>query len=170
MQPTISLSSTEAEFLAASDAGKMALYLRSILDELHVPQTFAKPSMKILVVPCLRTMLVNPLSNLVILIYDIMLSLTGSSAIWLLLKMLHLVSMPQMPSRNKLVEFFLPGILTTSLGVSPHRMSHLSHLLLPSNLPFERGGVSVWFTAEPSVLPTYSRIIYHVVIILHFIF
>jgi hypothetical protein len=41
VQPTISLSSTEAEFLAASDAGKMALYLRSILDELHVPQTFA---------------------------------------------------------------------------------------------------------------------------------
>jgi hypothetical protein len=41
VQPTVSLSPTEAEFLAASDAGKMALYLRSILDELHVPQTFA---------------------------------------------------------------------------------------------------------------------------------
>ena len=41
VQPTVSLSSTEAEFLAASDAGKMALYLRSILDELHVPQTYA---------------------------------------------------------------------------------------------------------------------------------
>jgi hypothetical protein len=41
VQPTVSLSSTEAEFLAASDADKMALYLRSILDELHVPQTYA---------------------------------------------------------------------------------------------------------------------------------
>jgi hypothetical protein len=41
VQPTVSLSSTEAEFLAASDAGKMALYLHSILDELHVPQTYA---------------------------------------------------------------------------------------------------------------------------------
>ena len=41
VQPTVSLSSTEAECLAASDAGKMALYLRSILDELHVPQTYA---------------------------------------------------------------------------------------------------------------------------------
>ena len=41
VQPTVSLSSTEAEFLAASDAGKMALYLRSILDELHVKQIYA---------------------------------------------------------------------------------------------------------------------------------
>jgi hypothetical protein len=41
VQPTISLSSTEAEFLAASDAGKMTLYLRSILDELDIPQKFA---------------------------------------------------------------------------------------------------------------------------------
>jgi hypothetical protein len=41
VQPTVSLSSTEAEFLAASDAGKLALYLRSILDELHVPQIHA---------------------------------------------------------------------------------------------------------------------------------
>jgi hypothetical protein len=42
VQPTVSLSSNEAEFLAASDAGKMArLYLCSILDELHVPQTYA---------------------------------------------------------------------------------------------------------------------------------
>ena len=41
VQPTVSLSSTEAEFLAASDAGKMALYLRSILDELHIPQHYA---------------------------------------------------------------------------------------------------------------------------------
>jgi hypothetical protein len=41
VQTTISLSSTEAEYLAASDAGKMALYLRSVLAELHVPQRFA---------------------------------------------------------------------------------------------------------------------------------
>jgi hypothetical protein len=41
VQHTVSLSSTEAEFLAASDAGKMALYLRSILDELDIPQWFA---------------------------------------------------------------------------------------------------------------------------------
>ena len=41
VQPTVSLSSTEAEFLAASDAGKMTLYLRSILDELDIPQRFA---------------------------------------------------------------------------------------------------------------------------------
>jgi hypothetical protein len=41
VQPTVSLSSTEAEFRAASDAGKMTLYLRSILDELDIPQQFA---------------------------------------------------------------------------------------------------------------------------------
>ena len=41
VQPMVSLSSTEAEFLAASDAGKMTLYLHSILDELDIPQQFA---------------------------------------------------------------------------------------------------------------------------------
>ena len=38
LQPTVALSSTEAEFSAASEAGKMVLYLRSILDEINVPQ------------------------------------------------------------------------------------------------------------------------------------
>ena len=38
LQPTVALSSTEAEFAAASEAGKMILYLRSILDEINVPQ------------------------------------------------------------------------------------------------------------------------------------
>jgi hypothetical protein len=37
-QPTVALSSTEAEFAAATDAGKAALYLRSILQELGVEQ------------------------------------------------------------------------------------------------------------------------------------
>ena len=37
-QPTVALSSTEAEFAAAADAGKAALYLRSILQELGVEQ------------------------------------------------------------------------------------------------------------------------------------
>jgi hypothetical protein len=37
-QPTIALSSTEAEFTAASEAGKTTLYLRSILHELGFSQ------------------------------------------------------------------------------------------------------------------------------------
>jgi hypothetical protein len=37
-QPTVALSSTKAEFAAAADAGKVALYLRSILNELGVEQ------------------------------------------------------------------------------------------------------------------------------------
>jgi hypothetical protein len=37
-QPIVALSSTEAEFAAAADAGKAALYLRSILQELGVEQ------------------------------------------------------------------------------------------------------------------------------------
>jgi hypothetical protein len=37
-QPTVALSSAEAEFAAAADAGKAALYLRSILQELGVEQ------------------------------------------------------------------------------------------------------------------------------------
>jgi hypothetical protein len=41
VQPTVSLSTTEAEFLAASDAGRMALYLRSVLSELGHPQASA---------------------------------------------------------------------------------------------------------------------------------
>ena len=36
-QSTIALSSTEAEFVAASDARKMALYLHTLLEELGVP-------------------------------------------------------------------------------------------------------------------------------------
>ena len=37
-QDTLALSTTEAEFTAACDAGKCILYVRSILDEIHVPQ------------------------------------------------------------------------------------------------------------------------------------
>ena len=37
-QETIALSSTEAEFVALCDAGKVVLYARSILDDLNVPQ------------------------------------------------------------------------------------------------------------------------------------
>uniref|UniRef100_A0A7S1VQI3 Reverse transcriptase Ty1/copia-type domain-containing protein n=1 Tax=Grammatophora oceanica TaxID=210454 RepID=A0A7S1VQI3_9STRA len=41
VQTTPATSSTEAEFLCASDGGRMALHLRSILDELNVPQQYA---------------------------------------------------------------------------------------------------------------------------------
>ena len=37
-QETIALSSTEAEFAAACEAGKSILYVRSILDEINIPQ------------------------------------------------------------------------------------------------------------------------------------
>ena len=37
-QPTIALSTTEAEFTAAADAGKAILYVRSILSEINLPQ------------------------------------------------------------------------------------------------------------------------------------
>ena len=40
-QDTIALSSTEAEFIAACDAGKNCLYIRSILDDLDIPQEHA---------------------------------------------------------------------------------------------------------------------------------
>ena len=39
LQPTIALSSTEAEFAAMAETGKAALYLRSILDELGILQS-----------------------------------------------------------------------------------------------------------------------------------
>ena len=42
-QPAIALSSTEAEFVAASDTGKSILYLRSLLSELGFPLTFPTP-------------------------------------------------------------------------------------------------------------------------------
>lgn len=43
IQPTIALSSTEAELAAMADAGKAALYLRSILEELGIEQTEPTP-------------------------------------------------------------------------------------------------------------------------------
>ena len=39
LQPTIALSSTEAEFCYMVDAGKAALYLCSMLEELDLEQT-----------------------------------------------------------------------------------------------------------------------------------
>ena len=41
MQPTIALSSTENEFIAASSAGKMVLYLSDIIDSMNLPQVKA---------------------------------------------------------------------------------------------------------------------------------
>jgi hypothetical protein len=40
-QPTVTLSSTEAEFMAACDVGRMCLFVRSILWDLDVPQEAA---------------------------------------------------------------------------------------------------------------------------------
>jgi hypothetical protein len=40
-QPTVAGSSTEAEFMAACDTGKMILFIRSVLWDLHVPQEVA---------------------------------------------------------------------------------------------------------------------------------
>ena len=40
-QPTVALSSTEAEFMAATDVGRMCLYVRSILWDLDIPQEAA---------------------------------------------------------------------------------------------------------------------------------
>ena len=41
LQPTVALSSTEAEFVAACDSGKTILYIRSLLDELGIEQVHA---------------------------------------------------------------------------------------------------------------------------------
>ena len=41
LHPTIALSSTESEFASMVDAGKAALYLRSILDEIGITQDIA---------------------------------------------------------------------------------------------------------------------------------
>ena len=41
LQPTVAMSSTEAEYMAASDAGKVILYIRSIMWDLNIPQQAA---------------------------------------------------------------------------------------------------------------------------------
>ena len=41
LQPTPALSSTEAEFMAACDAGKICLFVRSIMHDLGIPQDAA---------------------------------------------------------------------------------------------------------------------------------
>jgi hypothetical protein len=38
LQPTVAMLSTEAEFMAACDAAKMMLFIRTILWELGIPQ------------------------------------------------------------------------------------------------------------------------------------
>ena len=43
LQTTVAFSSTEAEYVAAADAGKAVLYLRSILEQLKVPLHSATP-------------------------------------------------------------------------------------------------------------------------------
>ncbi len=40
-QPTVALLSTKAEFMAACDAGRMCLFIRSILWDLNIPQEAA---------------------------------------------------------------------------------------------------------------------------------
>ena len=51
-QSTVSLSSTEAELTAAAEAGKMALYLRYILQKLgfaqHIPMVIYEDNMEAL--------------------------------------------------------------------------------------------------------------------------
>ena len=42
-QPTIALSSKESNFVAASDAGKLTLYLRSVLRQLGIEPEEATP-------------------------------------------------------------------------------------------------------------------------------
>jgi hypothetical protein len=41
LQPTVAISSTEAEFIQASDSGRISLYVRSILWDMGVPQDAA---------------------------------------------------------------------------------------------------------------------------------
>ena len=41
LQPTVAQSSTEAEFMGANDAGKIILFIRSVLWDLGIPQTAA---------------------------------------------------------------------------------------------------------------------------------
>ena len=41
LQPIVALSSTEAEFMATCDAGKMILFVRSIMWDLGIPQQAA---------------------------------------------------------------------------------------------------------------------------------
>ena len=43
LQRAVALSSTEAEFYALSEAGKLTLYVRSILDELGISQNVSSP-------------------------------------------------------------------------------------------------------------------------------
>jgi len=43
LQPTVAQSSTEAEFMGGADAGKMLLYVRSIMWDLGIPQLAASP-------------------------------------------------------------------------------------------------------------------------------
>ena len=74
LQPTVALSSTEAEFMGACDAAKLLLYVRSILWDLGIPQEAASILYEktMMLLPPWPT-LTNPLQELVTWILDTLL-------------------------------------------------------------------------------------------------
>jgi hypothetical protein len=128
----VSLSSTEAEFLAASDAGKMGLYLRSILDELSVSQQFATVIYEDNRGALLMASAAQPTKqSRHIDIREYALLDWRLNATLLPSKMLRLVSMPVTFSPNKLVLSYLLDTSTISLVACLH---HMSSFMLPSLL------------------------------------
>jgi hypothetical protein len=108
----VSLSLSEAEYLAASDAGKMALYLCSIMDNLHIAQDLATIIYEDNRGALLMTRATQPTKQTRHMEFVIMPSMIGLSVISSLLRIAPPVSLPRISQQNKLA-------VSYSLAISP---------------------------------------------------
>ena len=127
LQPTLAQSSTKAKFMVASDAGKMILYVRSILYDLDIPQHAAS----VLYEDnegciTLWLQLVNQPLVVLILTWSTMLSVNGLSVTYSLLSESLLHRICRTTSQKICPRFF-----STAMSILSWTMSHLPILPWP---------------------------------------
>ena len=145
VQITISLSTTESEILSASDAGRLALYLRSVLADLGYPQHHATVIFEDNRATVLISQAAHPTRQTRHIDIREFALLDWNDCGLIILESLDTTKKPPTCSRNNARRSFLPDTMTLPWG-KPFIMLHilLPHFLLPINLNLETlGGVSL---------------------------